>query len=93
MEQVPATFIGLIAVIFTGFFALMRYVMINQSRVTNTFIDYIQQKNGHMERIAKDFGAKTEQHQEAMTLVAVELSKVTESNKAMVQIVNEFNKK
>lgn len=79
MEQIPTTTIGLIAAIFVGFFALIRYVMNKQGKTVDTFLDYIQQKNGHMERIATQFSEKVDAYHESMTKVAVELSKVTEA--------------
>lgn len=79
MEQIPTTTIGLIAVIFIGFFALVRYVTNKQGETVGSFLDYIQKKNGHMERIAEQFSEKVGTYHESMTKFAVELAKVTEA--------------
>ena len=55
MEGIPLSTLGAITAIFAGFFALIKYVLDKQATANNKFLEYIEKKNGHMERIAKDF--------------------------------------
>ena len=77
MESVPYTVIGLIAAIFAGFFALIRYIMTKQEKITNSFLTYIETKNGNLERVADNFARTTEKHHDTIKQVAVELGKLS----------------
>jgi len=77
--EVELQTIILIGGVFTGFFGLVKFIMVKQQKLTDTFLTYIQVKNGNLERVAENFSKHVERSNQTMEKVAVQLEKNSEA--------------
>jgi len=77
----------LIGAIFGGFFALIKFLMTKQQKSTDSFLEYIRSKNGHMERIAKDFSDRIAKHDDTMTKMNAELARANDNQINIVSVL------
>lgn len=70
MPELPTTSIGLIAFIVVAFGYALKYVTDQNRKTIDTFMTYIKEKNGNLERVSKEFSVRmdevTEKHLAAM---------------------------
>lgn len=84
-------------------FALIRYIAkINQSRESSLLtanqvrekqmLEYFEKKNGHIERIAKEFSDTTRMANKNISDLTTEIRVMNETNRQLAMAVNSINK-
>lgn len=62
-----------VGAIFTSIFAMFRYFIQQSVKREKTMLEYFEQKNGHMERISKDFTKSSNKMARAISKMATKL--------------------
>lgn len=65
MDATETTIAAVVALI-TGGFALVRYIISENRKMQTAFLEHLQSKNGHTERIANKFDATVQDFRRAL---------------------------
>jgi hypothetical protein len=76
----PGTLFGLIAVIFTGFFAIIRYLMNFTERTNTNNMAYMEKKDAHIERISNNFSETISEHQKVTTDLSTKIGHMNDND-------------
>jgi hypothetical protein len=76
----PATLFSLIAVIFTGFFAIIRYLMNFTERTNKNNMAYMEKKDAHIERISNNFSITISENQKVTTDLSTKIGQMNDND-------------